>query len=184
MRRSQVSFEVVCLEARRIIAEREMLFSESERGDEEIQFDIDCEDAEVDLTPKISDLSQKISGDILKKGSFHYSFKGVNGWNPLSKLEESIEEDEIEVDEEPARAERIISQQDWDHFSSVSKLSMSFKKIGLGEIGQPYHGGKPDGAHIVGTSSGTRRSANEQLPATTSFVKLADMNEEAWNFVP
>ncbi|OIT35119.1 phosphatidylinositol 4-kinase gamma 7 [Nicotiana attenuata] len=44
--------EVVCLEARRLIAEREILSPKSE-VDEEFQFDIDCEDAGYDYSPKL-----------------------------------------------------------------------------------------------------------------------------------
>uniref|UniRef100_A0A5B7C9J5 1-phosphatidylinositol 4-kinase n=1 Tax=Davidia involucrata TaxID=16924 RepID=A0A5B7C9J5_DAVIN len=149
--------EFVCLEARRIVAEREMLFSEAELTDGEVQFDMDFEDAEEVLTPRMSRNS-------FNKASFHCEFKGVNGRNPLSKLEESIEEEEIEVDEEPARAGTTNEYR----FSTDSELSMSLEKLSLG--------GKAEVANMVGS----RRSANELLPASTSFVKLVDMNEEEW----
>ncbi|CBI15360.3 unnamed protein product, partial [Vitis vinifera] len=128
--------EVVCLEARRILADREL------------------------------------SRDYLKKGSSQNGFKGVPGRNPLSRLDECSEEDEIEVD----------GGLGWDQFQNVAKLSISMKKVGLGERNLWNYGGIPKGARAGGgTSSGNRRSANEQLAATTSFVTLADMSEEEWN---
>ncbi|XP_044466190.1 phosphatidylinositol 4-kinase gamma 7-like [Mangifera indica] len=69
--------EVVCLEARRIITERELLFSDDDDGrEEDCLFDLDCDDAEFE-----------------------------NGDFP-SKLE-SLEEDEFEVDEKPVEAKGI-----------------------------------------------------------------------------
>ena len=157
--------EVVCLEARRILADREVIVLDAEGGEQEFQFDLDCEDAEVDMPPKLS-------RDYLKKGSSQNGFKGVPGRNPLSRLDECSEEDEIEVD----------GGLGWDQFQNVAKLSISMKKVGLGERNLWNYGGIPKGARAGGgTSSGNRRSANEQLAATTSFVTLADMSEEEWN---
>ncbi|XP_034673092.1 phosphatidylinositol 4-kinase gamma 7-like [Vitis riparia] len=157
--------EVVCLEARRILADREVIVLDAEGGEQEFQFDLDCEDAEVDMPPKLS-------RDSLKKGSFQNGFKGVPGRNPLSRLDECSEEDEIEVD----------GGLGWDQFQNVAKLSISMKKVGLGERNPWNYGGIPKGTRAGGgTSSGNRRSANEQLAATTSFVTLADMSEEEWN---
>ena len=157
--------EVVCLEARRILADREVIVLDAEGGEQEFQFDLDCEDAEVDMPPKLS-------RDYLKKGSSQNGFKGVPGRNPLSRLDECSEEDEIEVD----------GGLGWDQFQNVAKLSISMKKVGLGERNLWNYGGIPKGARAGGgTSSGNRRSANEQLAATMSFVTLADMSEEEWN---
>ncbi|RVW17102.1 Phosphatidylinositol 4-kinase gamma 7 [Vitis vinifera] len=108
--------EVVCLEARRILADREVIVLDAEGGEQEFQFDLDCEDAEVDMPPKLS-------RDYLKKGSSQNGFKGVPGRNPLSRLDECSEEDEIEVD----------GGLGWDQFQNVAKLSISMKKVGLGE---------------------------------------------------
>ncbi|OIT07906.1 phosphatidylinositol 4-kinase gamma 7 [Nicotiana attenuata] len=74
--------EVVCLEARRLIAEREILSPKSE-VDEEFQFDIDCEDARYDYSPKL------ISQDFMNRNPFHFPIGG-NGCFPLSKLDERI----------------------------------------------------------------------------------------------
>ncbi|KAF8399222.1 hypothetical protein HHK36_015087 [Tetracentron sinense] len=160
--------EVVCIEARRLIAEKEIFFPEAEAGDEEdIQFDIDCEEAEM-VTPKMAD-------NFMTKAPVYFGFKGGNGRNQLSKLEESIEEEE-----EMGKAEGFAGPLDWDWVPTVSKLSMSLKNIGLGGKNQRYQGAKPEGGYLAGTSSGNTRSANEQLPASVSFVKLTDMNEEEW----
>ncbi|KAI8019579.1 Phosphatidylinositol 4-kinase gamma 7 [Camellia lanceoleosa] len=69
--------EIVCLEARRIVAEKKMLFLETELMDREIQFDLDLDDAETGLTPKMSRES-------LNKASFSF---------------ERIEEEEIDAKE-------------------------------------------------------------------------------------
>ncbi|KAF8407904.1 hypothetical protein HHK36_007042 [Tetracentron sinense] len=190
--------EVVCIEARRLILGREMLSPEAETGDdEEFQFHIDCEEAEMDFTPKLVD-------DFMTKSPFHFRFKGGNCRNPLSKLEESIEAEESEGEEELARVEEFANPEEsieaeenegeeelarvekfanpsaLDQVPTVSKLSMSLQNVGLGEKNQRYHGVKLEGGYLAGTSSGNTRSANEQLPASVSFVKLADMNEEEW----
>lgn len=99
--------------------------------------------------------------------------------NPLSRLEESIEEEENEI-EEPARKE-FDDPSSQTQFSIVSKLSASLKSTNLGEKNQLFQGFKPDGNRLASQSS-CNRSANEQLPGSISFVKLADMNEEEWAF--
>ncbi|XP_075082836.1 phosphatidylinositol 4-kinase gamma 7-like isoform X1 [Nicotiana tabacum] len=163
--------EVVCLEARRLIAEREILLPKAE-VDEEFQFDIDCEDAGCDYSPKL------ISQDFMNRNPFHFPIGG-NGCFPLSKLDENIEEAESEEEEEksftsvPAPANNI---------TTMSKLSMSLKYTSLGEkkLKFPkFSGTKPENGYMAGSSSG-HRSANEQLPASVSFVKLADMNDCEW----
>ncbi|RVX14165.1 Phosphatidylinositol 4-kinase gamma 7 [Vitis vinifera] len=125
--------EVVCLEARRILADREVIVLDAEGGEQEFQFDLDCEDAEVDMPPKLS-------RDYLKKGSSQNGFKGVPGRNPLSRLDECSEEDEIEVD----------GGLGWDQFQNVAKLSISMKKVGLGERNLWNYGGIPKGARAGG----------------------------------
>lgn len=171
--------EVVCLEAKRILADREVLVLDAE-GDQEFQFDIDCEDVEADMPPKLST-------EYLKKGSFQNGLKGAPGRNPLSRLDECSEEDEVEVDEELVKSGSTSGRVSWDQFQNVAKLSVSMKNVGLGESGGGRnswnYGGKPRGGRSGGgmMSSGSRRSANEQLATTMSFVTLADMSEEEWN---
>lgn len=149
--------EVLCMDARRLLAEKEI---KNENGNEndiafdnhetenQFQFEIDCEDtiSAFDFTPKMSE--NFVNNNL----SFHLR-------NPLSKLEEAIEEEESEED--------------------VSNLSMSFKnncsfsdKLKKKTENMSYVG--------VNSSSG-HRSANELMPAGASFVKLSDMNEEEWS---
>ncbi|KAJ0725184.1 putative 1-phosphatidylinositol 4-kinase [Helianthus annuus] len=73
------------------------------------------------------------------------------GRNPLSKLEEEDENEEDVV--RPASGK----------IPSVSNLSTSLKK-----------------SLSVGDSPAGHRSASEQVPASASFVKVADMTDEEW----
>ncbi|KAJ6844054.1 phosphatidylinositol 4-kinase gamma 5-like [Iris pallida] len=155
--------EVVCIEARRLVAERQMFFPEAETGDEdEILFNIDHEEADhvMPRTPPPS----------------YFGFKGGSR-NPLSKLDEGLEEEE---DEDTVGEERnnfsALEQLTW-----VPKLSMSLKGVTLTE--KAHRGVVPKGVNtsgLEGSQSGNWRSASEQLPASVSFVKLADMGEEEW----
>ncbi|KAK3222764.1 hypothetical protein Dsin_009789 [Dipteronia sinensis] len=165
--------EVICIEARRLVEEREVFSPKADLVDDLFQFDIDCEDAESYFAPKMA------ADDYAFKSPFHLGIGFGNGRYPLSKLEESIDElEESEGEEEqegpaiPPAPERI---------PSLSKLSMSLKNISLGDKNlksQKFPGTKPDGC-LSNTSSG-HRSANEQLPASVSFVELSDLSEEEW----
>ena len=163
--------EFVCLEARRLIAEREVLSPKAEGGEEEFQFDMDCEEDRFYFTPKMG------ADAFMNRGPLHFGIGGANGRFQLSKLEESIEEEE--------ESEREGEQEDFAgiptpaEVSTISKLSMSLKDTSLGEKSQKYLEAKPESSYLANTSSG-HRSANEQLPTSMSFVKLADMNEEEW----
>ncbi|KAL2484721.1 Phosphatidylinositol 4-kinase gamma 7 [Abeliophyllum distichum] len=78
--------EVICIEARRLIAED--MTSKAEADGEEFQFDIDYEDGGSDFTPTLA------SEDFMADTPFCFGFGGVNAFTPLSKLEETIEEEE------------------------------------------------------------------------------------------
>ncbi|KAL2233482.1 UNVERIFIED_CONTAM: Phosphatidylinositol 4-kinase gamma 7 [Sesamum indicum] len=163
--------EVICIEARRLVAE-EMLSPKSQSDFDEFQFDIDCEDGGYEVTPKLT------SEDFGMGMPFHFGFGSVNGRAPLSKLEESVEEEGSEGEEEKG----LISIPALAKCPSISKLSMSLKNTSLGEKNQKFtkfSGTKPDHGYLASSSSG-HRSANEQLPPSASFVKLADMNEVQW----
>ncbi|XP_068637070.1 phosphatidylinositol 4-kinase gamma 7-like [Aristolochia californica] len=166
--------EVVCIEAKRLVAEREVLspkVADDAGEDDEFQFDIECEE---------SNFVAKAADDFFTKPSYNFVYKGGSGRNPLSKLEESVEEGESDGEEgkdkfddkQPLTRGRAIP---------VSRLSMSLKGISLLEKNQRYKvaNGEGNGSLVAGPGS-SRRSANEQLPASASFVKLADMNEEEW----
>ncbi|XVF54495.1 hypothetical protein PTKIN_Ptkin05aG0184800 [Pterospermum kingtungense] len=132
--------EVVCLEAKEIVMEMDMLFFEADERDDEFQFDMDCE-------------------------AVHY---------------ENVEDFKTQADEGPVHTGLVgRCKEDW--FCTASRLSPSLKKVNLGEKHCHYHGGKPERKYMKGYSSRMSRSANEQLPTSTSFVKFADMNEEEWN---
>lgn len=161
--------ELLCLEARRLV-EAELFVPESEAGEEEFLFDIDCEVPEWDCTPTMGYGEDYFS----KSPSF-----GMNGRNPLSKLEESLEEEEdsengdVEGEKEVEHYPMLPVPQ---KYPSMSMISMSLKNTCLGEKTLKFSGIKPEN----GYSSSGHRSANEQLPASASFVQVADMNEEEW----
>ncbi|RVW44597.1 Phosphatidylinositol 4-kinase gamma 7 [Vitis vinifera] len=116
--------EFVCLEARRLIAEREVLSPKAEGGEEVFQFDMDCEEDRFYFTPKMG------ADAFMNRGPLHFGIGGANGRFQLSKLEESIEEEE--------ESEREGEQEDFAgiptpaEVSTISKLSMSLKDTSLG----------------------------------------------------
>lgn len=163
--------EFICMEARRMVAERDVPSPKADVGVEEFLFDLDCEDAESDFPLKFA------AEDYVTRVAFPFGHGSGHGRSPLSKLEESIEEEE---DSEREEQEMLASLPTPEHIPSVAKLSMSLKNTSLGEKNYlKYMGAKTENGHMVNTSSG-HRSANEQLPASLSFVKVADMNEDEW----
>lgn len=167
--------EVVCIEARRLVEEREEVLSlKADAGDEVFLFDLDCEDPEFDFTPKMA------ADDYMSRAPFHLGIGFGNGRSALSKLDESIEELEESEGEEEHEGHATLPTP--ERIPSISKLSMSLKTTSLGDKNQKYQkfsGSKPENGCLSNTSSG-HRSANEQLPACVSFVKLADLGEEEW----
>uniref|UniRef100_A0A1D1YWL4 1-phosphatidylinositol 4-kinase n=1 Tax=Anthurium amnicola TaxID=1678845 RepID=A0A1D1YWL4_9ARAE len=164
--------EVVCMEARRLIREREPFPLRVETGEEEpFQFDIDYEDD--DFVPF--------------EASPTFGFKGGCSRNPLSKLEERVEEEEDDdgfAEEETANFSKVSGH---EQLPMISKLSMSLKGVSLSDKSQCYHVGSMNrekchgkGYHSGGGGLQGSRSANEQLPTSASFVKLADMGNEEW----
>jgi len=129
--------EVSCMEARRMVAEREMsvLSPKTEPLEDSFVFDIDCDDSEIPMNPILP---------------FHFG----SGRNPLSKLEEEDENEEHEEHMLHAVSGKL---------PSVSNVTMSLKKT-----------------LSLGDSSAGHRSATEQLPASATFVKVADMTDDEW----
>ncbi|KAJ8760429.1 hypothetical protein K2173_015096 [Erythroxylum novogranatense] len=167
--------EVICIEAKRLTAEREVLSPRTDLGDAEFQFAIDCDEAESDHNPKL-----KIDHEKFARTPLQFGFGSFGTRYPLSNLEASIEE-EVNIDGEEWQ-ERSAALATPERLPSMAKLSMSLKDTILGVKKQKYSqfsGMRPENGHLTNTSSG-HRSANEQLPASMSFVKLADMNEEEW----
>nr|XP_018483827.1 PREDICTED: phosphatidylinositol 4-kinase gamma 7 [Raphanus sativus]XP_018483828.1 PREDICTED: phosphatidylinositol 4-kinase gamma 7 [Raphanus sativus]XP_018483829.1 PREDICTED: phosphatidylinositol 4-kinase gamma 7 [Raphanus sativus] len=176
--------EVVCIEAKRSVTERDVVFSPRSDvmgGEAEFQFDLDCDELESVYGSKM-----QVTDDYFTKNPFS------NGRSSLGKLEESIKEEEDEDDDEEDEDNTenavpvMMTMKDsffscaafHDKSTSLSKLSTSMKNTHLSEIGRkstkPLTRGKSEN-----TSSG-HKSANEQLQASASFVKLADMKEEEW----
>ncbi|XP_075483935.1 phosphatidylinositol 4-kinase gamma 5-like [Primulina tabacum] len=167
--------EFICIEARRLTTE-EMLSPDADTDSEEFQFDIDCEAGGYDSTPKFS-------SEILMSGTtFHLGFGTVNGRTPLPKLEESIEEEEEEENGGKDEEYEFISAPILAKNPSIPKLSTSLKNISLGDNKQkfPPFPGPQLGHGYLGSSSSSHRSANEQVPSSVSFVKLADMDNNEW----
>ncbi|CAJ2636418.1 phosphatidylinositol 4-kinase type 2-beta [Trifolium pratense] len=166
--------EVVCLEARKMLAEKEELSPRTDLSDNEFLFDIDCDVAGSDFTMKMT------MDDLLPKAPFSPRLGGGHGRNPLSKLHESIVEEEEEGDGE--FPEGVVTFPLHGKNTAVSKLSVSLKNMMLSETSQKHQkhsGGKVDN-DCHGNASSGHRSANEQLPSSSSFVKLADVTEDEW----
>jgi hypothetical protein len=139
--------------------------------DQEFQFDLDCDETQYDFTAKLT------ADDYMIRSPFQFGIGSGSGRFPLSKLEESIEEDEESEGEE--EQEGFAALRTLEKLPTISKLSMSLKSTTLGDKNQKLSGTKPENGCLSNRSSG-HRSANEQLPASISFVELADMTEEEW----
>ncbi|KAM1740267.1 hypothetical protein ACFX11_015858 [Malus domestica] len=148
--------EAVCLEARKIIADLNLSTFEAEEGNEEFLFDIDCENA------GILDPSDVMSRHFFDQVSYPFGSRGADGRNLLSKLDECLEEDEVGAD-------GITIQPNL--YQTASKLPLPLKRIDVDGRSQLQR---------AATISGIRRSANDQLPTSPCFVKVADMSEEEW----
>lgn len=170
--------EVVCIESKKLIVERQILSPKAGSGDDEFQFDIDCEEAESDFNSKMP------SDDFLTRAPFNFGFVGGNGRCTLSKLEESIKEEEEVASEGEEEENGFVGCLPLrEKIPTLSKLSISLKNTSLAEKNQKtmkFPGSKLEHGYLASSSSG-HRSANEQLPASASFVKLADMNEDEWS---
>jgi hypothetical protein len=166
--------EVVCMEARRMLAE-EVLSPKADSVNEDFQFDIDYEELEPDFTAKL------VLDGYMTRAPFQTGMVGGYGRCPLSTLEESIKEED-EASEVEQEQEGIANLPAPESIPTISKLSMSLKYTVLGEKNQKHQkhtGTKLENGYLSSTSS-AHRSANEQLPASMSFVKLADMSEDEW----
>ncbi|KAM1187720.1 hypothetical protein ACFX2J_023613 [Malus domestica] len=164
--------EVICIEAKKLLEEN--IYCVPKAIKEVVQFDLDCGE-ESDLSP-ITEVKMET-----EKRNFHCGSKGGNGRYELSKLEESVEDDMdgLNGNELPSRLDECAGVVQ-DRIPNVSKLSASLRNISIGEKKSWRHLGlKQKNGCWAGSSSGNR-SVNEQLPVSSSFVKLADMNKEEW----
>ncbi|KAF3329735.1 phosphatidylinositol 4-kinase gamma 7-like protein [Carex littledalei] len=168
--------EVICIEARKLVSEREEFLLEDSKSDDKdedlVQFQIDCEDDPI--TPKTPPF-------------YNFGSRLGSSRNPLSKLHEAIEEEEEEGEED--NRDEDITKFEQSAFNglvnkwvpAIAKLSTSLKCITLGgktkEVTKGNKGNNSGGAS--GLKGGTR-SADEQAQASASFVKLGDMGVEEW----
>nr|AEV41104.1 phosphatidylinositol 3- and 4-kinase family protein [Oryza officinalis] len=141
--------EVVCMEARRKLAEWEPYSPVVEQGEDmDFQFSLDM-------------LGEY--NDVIRSPRFNGSGAKGNGFrNPLSKLMESIDEDNDDDDD--------------DGRSESSKRSS--ERVPSGGLKFPS-GDKSSCSN--GSVHALNRSADEQLPSSVCFVRLSDMNAEEWN---
>ena len=165
--------ELVCIEAKKLLDQEEFTSFEAGVGDKDAtQFQLDCED-------QGSDFNANIEGKLRVMPSFQFGAKSRNGRNPLSKLEENDMEDEAATDEEIIDSADECNGHVGNCVPNISKLSVSMKNARIGERSWQHLGAKQKSGFLAGTSSGNT-SVNE-LPASSSFVKLTDMDEEKWN---
>ncbi|KAJ1702409.1 hypothetical protein LUZ63_002188 [Rhynchospora breviuscula] len=170
--------EVICIEARKMVSEREEFFVEDSKSDDKdddpVQFQIDCEDDPV--TPKTPK-----TPPFLSLGSRFGTSR-----NPLSKLHEAIEEEEEEDEEDNRDEENTNFEQSafnglvkkW--VPAIAKLSTSLKSFALGAKGKEANKGNKGSSGGASGIKGSTRSAEEQAQASASFVKLGDMCAEEW----
>lgn len=126
--------ESLCIEARRLLEDKQILrHNVNGRDNEELQFNIDCEEQVFDLSFNPDENAPAKTGSTVENG----------------------------------------------HLPYFSKLSMTMKNISIGEKSWRHECAIQKIGYLGGISSGNR-SVNEQLPASTSFIKLADMSEEEW----
>ncbi|XP_062233072.1 phosphatidylinositol 4-kinase gamma 5-like [Phragmites australis] len=170
--------EFVCMEARRLATEREDCSTEHDSGDEDLtQFELDSED---------HDMPKELS-------AHHFEFKGRNSRNPLSELDEgNEEEEEYDIEEEvESNAGKLACPKPVNKWlANILKLSTSLKGVTLTDKTQRRLSAVPKGADSAKTSEcnsnrpvsqvGNWGSANDTLPTSASFVKLADMGPETW----
>uniref|UniRef100_A0A7N0VAI0 1-phosphatidylinositol 4-kinase n=1 Tax=Kalanchoe fedtschenkoi TaxID=63787 RepID=A0A7N0VAI0_KALFE len=170
--------ERVCIGAMRLTAERELSspknFPKAFLGDDEFLFDLDCEepDPETDFTQKVG------LGDFATRMTLPFGVPNGFGRSLLSKLEEAIIEEDEDDDREEAKGP-FSKPQAPKRAPSISKLSMSMKNTSLDDKVKKFPVANPPKALVITSSSG-HRSANEQLPSSPSFFKLADIHDEDW----
>ncbi|OEL14092.1 Phosphatidylinositol 4-kinase gamma 7 [Dichanthelium oligosanthes] len=169
--------ELVCMEARRLATEQEDSSTEQDSGDEDLtQFELDSEDHEMPKEPSAHQLE----------------FNRRNSRNQLSKLDEADEEEEEDgIEEVESNAGKLACPKPVNKWlANISKLSTSLKGVSLTDKIQRQLSVGPKVVDSVKTSKSNSNnigsqpcnwgSANDMLPTSVSFVKLADMGPETW----
>ena len=178
------TLEVLCMEARNWVKERELLLPEADFEEDDDDDDCDADFTQFDLDS--GDDAATYEASFFNK----YGSIGVSCRNPLSKLTEGNED--IEEDES-----NEVSQDDVDACTSpVPKCTHSTSKLPVSLKGLCFSGnskcrnGVPKNRVSAKTDycSGYRSeyqsagwSANEMLPPSSSFVKLSDLNAIEWS---
>ncbi|KAJ9173134.1 hypothetical protein P3X46_016299 [Hevea brasiliensis] len=156
--------ELLCIQARSLLGDTEYLSYEVKAGDsKEFQFDIDHEE-ELDLTLNI--------GEKLEK-------KPICSGSRLQSLEEKEEEEETEDCEGNEFSVDEYADPMQDRVPTISKMSILPKSISVGEKSWKHEDGMQKSGNLASTSS-RNRSVNEQLAASPTFVKLADLTDREW----
>ncbi|KAF0906287.1 hypothetical protein E2562_009660 [Oryza meyeriana var. granulata] len=171
--------EVLCMEAKRWVEERDWLLQEAdferEEDDESTQFDLDSED---DSTASEASFFSNLGP---MRGSYR---------NPLSKLAEG-NEDEDEDDNKLFSKDdaRICTGPITTGTPSASNLSISLKELSLSGISKCHSGVAKNRATTKTNNYGGTRSehkcggwsADEMLPLSSSFVRLSDLSVNEWS---
>lgn len=153
--------ETICIEARKLLEKMEVLVLEKkETGEEEFQFDIDREEEELDLSPNME-------RKFMAKTISHLGFTNGNGRNPVSCLEENVQEE---------KAARVTNRKDTHSQVAGYQVPSALKlPMPLTEVGQRT---MPKDGCLAHPSSGNW-SVHKKFPPSTSF-ELADINGEDW----
>ncbi|KAJ1268961.1 hypothetical protein BS78_07G173300 [Paspalum vaginatum] len=176
--------EVLCMEARNWVKERELLLPEADEEEDEDD-DGDADFGQFDLE----------SGDDLAtcEASFFNKYGSIAGncRNPLSKLaegnEENEEEDKIEASLDDVDACTTLGSK---CIPSTSKLSASLKGLCFNSGNNKFRNGvlKNRVSAKIEYYSGYRSeyqsagwSSIEMLPPSSSFVKPSDMSANEWS---
>ncbi|KAG6467443.1 hypothetical protein ZIOFF_074699 [Zingiber officinale] len=167
--------EVVCIEAKQLIAER-AVFSPviNPQDDDAIQFDIDYEEVDT-LTPKSPSFC-------------YFGAKGKISKNPLSRLQESLEEQEDEDNGESRVEENCLPTYEWSQ--QVPGLSASLKDISLARKNQhcpraSYSTSRfNNSGGAIKLQGGNSRSANESSLPSEKLLHWPETAEEAGHFLP
>ncbi|MBA0591976.1 phosphatidylinositol 4-kinase gamma 5 [Gossypium raimondii] len=160
--------EFICIEARRLLEERNILSDNVRAVENEFQFEIDCEEE--------SDITYNLEKKLAPQACWPL---GGNIRNPLSKVEENVEEcTEEDGNIIPPRSDEYAFTAQ-EKAPTVPRLSMSMKNVSIGDKSWKHENVMQKNGYLSGTSSGNR-SVNEQFAGSTRFVKLADMSEEEW----
>ncbi|KAL5095740.1 hypothetical protein RYX36_000067 [Vicia faba] len=148
--------ELICIEAKKLLDHEDLSSFERKVGDKDATpFQLDCEDPDPDPD---SDFVLNLEEKPTVSSSSQFRMRNGNGRIKLSKLEESVMEEEE---------------------GDISKLSVLVKNAAINEKSCQFSCVKQRSGSSVASSSGDN-SVND-LVTGSSFVKLTDMDEEKWN---